>query len=105
MRRGEVFVFLGLLFGVFFVNGVIAQADVCLKETAPLFTASQKIYLNDPLNVAKTNIAESEMSNFLKRGVFPEMSRLNTLKTLKLVLILVLFLLSSLQVLMILFFY
>ncbi len=70
MRRGEVFVFLGLLFGVFFVNGVIAQADVCLKETAPLFTASQKIYLNDPLNVAKTNIAESEMSNFLKRGVF-----------------------------------
>ncbi|MDO8509386.1 MAG: hypothetical protein Q7S27_06930 [Nanoarchaeota archaeon] len=71
MGDKKIFVFLGLvLIGIFLINGVLAQADICTEESAPLFTSSQKIYLNEPLNIAKTLLGEADLPKLLKRGKF-----------------------------------
>ncbi len=56
-------------FIVFFISGVMAQAVVC-EESIPLFTASDKIYINEPLNSIKTILSKSELPGLLTDGVF-----------------------------------
>lgn len=68
MKRGLIIICLGFLFGIFLISVVFAQADVCVKESASLSTSSQKIYLNEPLSVAKSVLRESDLPTLLKRG-------------------------------------
>ncbi len=70
MKRGLIFGFLIIVFGIFLVNGVFAQADVCFEEAVSLSTATQKIYLNEPLYTARTVISRVDLPNVLSKGTF-----------------------------------
>ena len=71
MKRGLViYLRLLVLVGVFLISGVLAQAEVCIEEGIPLFTPSQKIYLDDSLNSVKTTIRGIDLPSILSQGTF-----------------------------------
>ncbi len=58
-----------LVFGILFINSVIAQAVVC-GESRPLFSASNKLYLNEPLNSVMSVIVKNDLPMLLANGEF-----------------------------------
>ena len=64
-KRTLLFVFVFLVFGISLINNVIAQADVCVEESAPLFTDSEKIYPDRQLSSGISYLSRDNMPDLL----------------------------------------